>query len=1121
MCSMLSCGQVTIVADGLNNASSLFSLSGGVYYTGNSVAGDRPATSPFASEGSHSRGISNGTATLTSNANINTSAYSAVSMSLSLASFSIGSTGNGADAGDIVTVEVSPDAGTTWYSTVRVLGNSNTYWSYAGGLANASTLYDGNATPVDFAPAGGGNRTTDGYSKITITGLPSVSTLRFRITMLNNSANERWLVDDFKVEGIFTCTPPTISSVYPTSGPAGTEVTINASSGSLIGATATVGGVAASVISSTASQLIIIVPAGGTSGGIVVTDAQPCNVSSAFTFIEKDITSCEGSFITDLIIYEVHDQQSGSGGTITLFNGTGSTKNLSNYRIYRTTNQNDGNEVNYANLTGSIAPGALGIITVSGTSCAPASTNGIITGGFNENDGIQLRASDGTTVIDDVDTYVTAPGYYMVRNAGAFTPRTSYLAADWAATITLGAGVCATGLGTAPSISGAGSVPNITTQPSLSLTCSSTSATIAVVATEGFPGSNPLAYQWYFVPPNTTSWTALTNTGVYTDTTTSSLNISSLAGLDGYQYYCQVRENTATCYIATNAVKIDTSLTTWNGTVWSNGIPSLSKGAVIDGNYTTSTNGSFSACNLTINPTFTVTISANNYIEIQNNIINNGLFNILNNGSLVQVSDTGINTGNINVSRTANVRLQDYVYWSSPVNNFALANVSPATAAQYLWSWNPTVANSNAGEGNWENAAGNMTNGQGYIVRGPSGYSASAASPFTAVFNGVANNGIYTPAIARGTYTGVNYLGTNGTTITSNDDNWNLVGNPYPSAISINSFLTANTNIDGFVRLWSHGTVPATGVANPFYGSFGYNYSAADYIVLNGTGSTTGPGLSAVIGAGQGFFVLMNPGIATTSTVTFKNAMRDKTYYNAQFFKNGNSQNNKLQYTSADRIWLDLILPTQTTRTLIGYVDGATQERDRLYDALTDYKSQQNFYSLIADSPMTIQGRALPFVTSDQVPLGMKIPQNGTFTIAIGAVEGVFKDNNQTIYLEDKMLNIIHDLSALPYTFTQTKGIDNHRFVLRYTNQTLGNTDFESLQNSISVFTSANEIKINSVMENIKEFEIYDTLGRTLFIKRGLNNNTEAVNNIAKSNQALIVKVTLANDQVVTKKIVF
>lgn len=208
LCSVWGWGQVVVVSDGLNNSSSLFDLNNGSYYTGNSASGDRPATSPFAIEGSHSRGISNGTATLTSN-NINTTNHTNLELSFRLASFSIGSTGNGADAGDIVNVEISPNGGNNWYSTLRVLGNSNAYWAYSTGSATAETTYDGNASPVDFAPAAGGNRTTDGYSTVKINGLPSVADLRVRITLLNNATNERWLVDDVKLVGVVpSCTPP-------------------------------------------------------------------------------------------------------------------------------------------------------------------------------------------------------------------------------------------------------------------------------------------------------------------------------------------------------------------------------------------------------------------------------------------------------------------------------------------------------------------------------------------------------------------------------------------------------------------------------------------------------------------------------------------------------------------------------------------------------------------------------------------------------------------------------------------------------------------------------------------------------------------------------------------------
>ncbi len=224
-------GQTTIASDGLNNSTTLFTLSGGAYYTGNSASGDRPATSAFASQGTHSRGVINGTATLTSS-DINTTGYSSIQMTVRVAAFSIGATGNGVDGADILTVEVSPNGGTNYYSTCRILGNSNAYWAY-GATGNASTAYDGNATPVDFQPGSGGSRTTDGYSTMTITGLPSSTNMKIKITMLNNSSAEQWVIDDFKVTGTASTFSVTYNANSASSGSVPSDATAYSSGASV------------------------------------------------------------------------------------------------------------------------------------------------------------------------------------------------------------------------------------------------------------------------------------------------------------------------------------------------------------------------------------------------------------------------------------------------------------------------------------------------------------------------------------------------------------------------------------------------------------------------------------------------------------------------------------------------------------------------------------------------------------------------------------------------------------------------------------------------------------------------------------------------------------------------
>ncbi|WP_394759056.1 GEVED domain-containing protein [Flavobacterium sp.] len=529
------------------------------------------------------------------------------------------------------------------------------------------------------------------------------------------------------------------------------------------------------------------------------------------------------------------------------------------------------------------------------------------------------------------------------------------------------------------------------------------------------------------------------------------------------------------------------------------------------------------ACSLTVQNGAVLTVNASNSITVTNvvTVVAGGTFNIRNTGSLVQVNNV-TNIGNINMERISNLRLQDYCYWSSPVGNllagtFPVQSVSPLTPAGYIFKWGPTTVNPNGGQGYWVTTTENMIPTRGYILRAPNGFNNVTTSPLTANFIGVPNNGIYTPTISRGT--DFTTVGTQGIPRTATDDNWNLIGNPYPSAIGVKEFinLAANSNIVGGVRIWTHAQLP-TNATDPFYQNFTTNYYPADYTTINLVGATSGPG-DYKIGSGQGFMVLMTAGAAGSATVTFNNAMRSAAFANNQFYRSGNS-NKATSINDDSRIWLDLVGSTgNVSRTLVGYVNGATQDEDRLYDSFTDNKPTQNFYSLINNEPMLIQGRTLPFDISDQVPLGVKVPTNGTYNIAIATVDGLFTDGAQIVYLEDKLLNVIHNLTASQYQFTANQGTVNDRFVLRYTENALSNNDF-NYANDVKVFAN-NGINITSTTESIKEIIVYDVLGKTLLDMKNISKHEVILNELRPTKNVLIVKVILANDTVVIKKVVY
>lgn len=550
-----------------------------------------------------------------------------------------------------------------------------------------------------------------------------------------------------------------------------------------------------------------------------------------------------------------------------------------------------------------------------------------------------------------------------------------------------------------------------------------------------------------------------------------------------------------------------------------------------DNSYTTATSGNIIATNnIDVKIDRTLTISSNTYVEADMNVNVDGNLIINNSGTLYQGNDAGVNTGNISMYRDTFVNRMDYVYWSSPVDNFNVNNIISGMPTGYIFKWNPVLANPNGGLGFWETAAGNtMTAGKGYIARGPLSLDYSIKSIATALFNnGKPNNGVIQPTIERGAMT-VSTLGTytsaNGVPFTVKDDNYNLVGNPYPSAISASAFLSYNTTtnnvIEGAVRIWTHGTMPVSST-NPFYNSYTYNYTNNDYIVHNGTATISGPiGFNGFIGAGQGFFVLMNEGNAATAPLVFNNAMRVKALNNnGQFYRTASAAT---QTGDADksRIWMDLIAPTgNVTRTVVGYVPNATLDKDSMYDAYTLSKDQQEFYSMIGDQMMCIQGRPIPFDNEDLVPMGLRIPAAGTYNIAISAVDGLFENEEQTIYLQDKTLGIFHNLRNAPYTFTAQPGTIDDRFILRYTNAVLATNDFQT-GNSVVVVSGKEDIKVRSYAENISAIEVFDVLGRQIFNKDHIDNAEFSIKGLLANHQTLVIKIKLENGQTAVRKTIY
>jgi hypothetical protein len=167
---------------------------------------------------------------------------------------------------------------------------------------------------------------------------------------------------------------------------------------------------------------------------------------------------------------------------------------------------------------------------------------------------------------------------------------------------------------------------------------------------------------------------------------------------------------------------------------------------------------------------------------------------------------------------------------------------------------------------------------------------------------------------------------------------------------------------------------------------------------------------------------------------------------------------------------------------------------------------------------LSIQARALPFNVADTVPLCYKSTIASTYTITMPQYDGLF--NEQHVYLEDKVLNVIHDLRESPYTFATEIGTFENRFVLRYTDSALGTHPVFN-ENSVVVYKNTQGLFINSGNENMKTVSIFDIRGRLLAEQKQVGKTTTVFTTLPTTQEVLLVKIEGENGGIVTKKVVY
>jgi hypothetical protein len=548
--------------------------------------------------------------------------------------------------------------------------------------------------------------------------------------------------------------------------------------------------------------------------------------------------------------------------------------------------------------------------------------------------------------------------------------------------------------------------------------------------------------------------------------TGSSVTVAGLTGGTTYRaMVCEFngtsgREKYYTSTAVNNPANFSTlAITTWTGTTWTDGTPDLNTDAIISGNL--SLYSGIVCKTLTINFGDTVLVYSGGSITAYGNFTNHGAFalkspvdtnatgslitygNIINDG--IMVADRYISMGNLQ---------PDNYVWHTMCSPMANYPVQLSYKGDYVCDF---VESTNS----WRYLK------TGDVVISPKGYMVKTINANGKIirFRGNFNTGDQSIDLTN-----------NGAGSTYG---YNLVGNPYPSAIDWNAAGGwTKTNIYDAIWIW--------------------NPSAGTYSSWDGTVGTNGG--SRYIPAMQGFFVKVLPGYST-GVLSMTNETR--VISNKSFMKRG-IQNEIIRIRVNGNHYND--------ETVIYKADGLNSS----YKLFGFDASVPQIYTLNNDTNYSIF-KINPEVKDTIIQLGFRCTEDGEYSLNFDELSF----ENGTIILMDKLDNSVIKLKpGASYKFSHHSTDVENRFTLAIqSNSPTTSIVDRSGNRNIKIWAYSNKIYVDNQLEGRTLAEVYNLLGSKVIMKEMNSKSLEimtieksgiyivnVVNKGAKSSQKVVIK---------------
>ncbi len=461
--------------------------------------------------------------------------------------------------------------------------------------------------------------------------------------------------------------------------------------------------------------------------------------------------------------------------------------------------------------------------------------------------------------------------------------------------------------------------------------------------------------------------------------------------------------------------------------------------------------------NLTINAYGKLSIATIGQLTVNNELNNNAT-----QGLIIKSDSSGtaslITKGDLTGDGTYKVEL--YLVQDTGVSNHLISPPIPSAMTNtfigyYMYKYNEPTS--------WVNM---LINQHLEVMRGYAVYKPNMTSD-TKAYIGTVNSGT---------------IGTeNNLTRTDSTRGWNLLGNPYPSAIDWDAESGwTKTNVGNAIYTWDQ--------AHRIYTSY------VGGIDVNG-GSNFIPSM-------QGFMVRV---VQEQSFGTLQMTNDVRVHNTIPFWKNNIHNVIRLSASSGDF----------TDEAVIRFNPFSTAAFDVKWDAvkLMSEKAKAQLFTIASNEEFSIN--TLPEITEHLiVPLHLKIYEGGDYTITAKGLNSF--DEDIYIYLEDLNLQKTTYLNANSvYSFSSKPEDEEARFKLHFSLTPL----YTNVLNSIktAVYSYDKTLYIQTKENAFGDFEVYDMLGKKLFASKLRNKSLHTFNFNQLAMGYYLIKVCIGNVVVMEK----